>query len=364
MAKIEKSDSGTDKVSSWLVTGDHWSVLKKLLSCAIDSVWISSPYVTCEAVDSITSVLNASGSAVKLRVVFAWPDGEICRAYLDPAALKKLMGRPNTVVEYVHPRPNNLHAKVYLIDGKTALVTSANLTGKGIGTKTDEANSEAGVVICGAEAGKLVSWFDAIKPQVLTDALLPRLLGNVIDCELILQTADMLPPSPQEETVKQAIAAALDHEVKRGALDRFKHLEGHGKQFVRIKFRGVRALRDARVLTSVADENGSLKFFHFDLTSTHHKELKDEELDGLIFVLRASPNVPWSPSADRPTVFVPRETLLGRGAITSAAFGRGKKGQISVKLSQKVDGNWILTVPCLKYREIPVNVSKGRPDKA
>jgi phosphatidylserine/phosphatidylglycerophosphate/cardiolipin synthase-like enzyme len=71
-------------------------------------------------------------------------------------------GKLSAGVEFLHCI--RMHAKMFIIDGETALIGSANLTGAGIGSKSDtRRNFEIGF-LCenAAETAPFMSYFDSI----------------------------------------------------------------------------------------------------------------------------------------------------------------------------------------------------------
>jgi phosphatidylserine/phosphatidylglycerophosphate/cardiolipin synthase-like enzyme len=57
---------------------------------------------------------------------------------------------------------NSLHAKMVIVDRKTAIISSANITGAGLDDGTESANYEAGVVVRGKYIKDVLTFFDAL----------------------------------------------------------------------------------------------------------------------------------------------------------------------------------------------------------
>jgi len=114
-------------MANTLLLARDWSGhLAEVISGATKDLLISSPYVTREGCEFILDNLSSSfKSTGTLRVLTNLTPVNICQGATDPKSLRLLTDNI-THVETTHlPR---LHAKVYLADTESAIVTSANLT--------------------------------------------------------------------------------------------------------------------------------------------------------------------------------------------------------------------------------------------
>ena len=113
-----------------LLARDWNSQLANLIRCASADLLISSPYVTrvgCRFIlDNMSGTFRTGGT---LRVLTNLSPVNICQGATDPGSLCLLTSELANV-ETVHlPR---LHAKVYVADLESAIITSANLTAGGL----------------------------------------------------------------------------------------------------------------------------------------------------------------------------------------------------------------------------------------
>ena len=103
-----------------------------------ESAIIASPFITQAGVDRLASGLSAP-ETVRLDVLTSLDERSLSDGSVDSAALAQLCEQvPGTSVKHLR----HLHAKAYIADGHTSIVTSANLTAGGLGR-----NYELGVAI-------------------------------------------------------------------------------------------------------------------------------------------------------------------------------------------------------------------------
>jgi len=114
-----------------LIAG-HWALQFKQWAAVIERhAVISSPYLTTGPVEELVRELQSRGLAtqVRLDVLTDLSPANVLRRSTDPAALALLMDAvPHARVNHLP----NLHAKVYVADEREAIVTSGNLTHKGL----------------------------------------------------------------------------------------------------------------------------------------------------------------------------------------------------------------------------------------
>ncbi len=103
------------------------------------SAIIAAPYITRQPVERLAAKLRSRRASVRLDLLTNLHADSLIDGSLDVGALVWLCGRvPGTRVRHLR----NLHAKVYVADEHTAIVTSANLTYGGL-----KKNCELGVAI-------------------------------------------------------------------------------------------------------------------------------------------------------------------------------------------------------------------------
>lgn len=124
----------------------HWrDGLSKLLRAARSDVLISSPFVTWRGVSFLREHLPSSFETEgRLTILTDLSSHNVVQRATDPKALQDLAGTAAKITLYHLPR---LHAKVYLADESTAIITSGNLTEGGL-----RLNFEYGVSVVDAAA--------------------------------------------------------------------------------------------------------------------------------------------------------------------------------------------------------------------
>ena len=115
----------------WAVLSRNWKKeLATLLHGARRKLIISSPYVTSQGSQFVLANLTEKArSEVKLRILTDLSPVNIYQGSTDAAALKSLTSVVANVRLLHLPK---LHAKVYVADDDSAIVTSANLTAGGL----------------------------------------------------------------------------------------------------------------------------------------------------------------------------------------------------------------------------------------
>ena len=119
--------------------------LSELLQAAHSDVLISSPFVTQRGVSFLREYLPSSFKAEgRLAFLTDLSARNVVQRATDPEALQDLAGTAAEITLYHLPR---LHAKVYLADDSSAIITSGNLTEGGL-----RLNYEYGVSVVDAAA--------------------------------------------------------------------------------------------------------------------------------------------------------------------------------------------------------------------
>jgi len=175
-------------------------------------LFISSPFVSLEGVRILSDCLD-NKSNLQVSLITNLTVQNIINGATEPAALLELMNQFGHVNISVLGR---LHAKVYLIDDKIGIITSANLTGGGL-----MSNFEYGVLIDDPD----------IVFTIKEDMLNYYALGNVVDkallerlneesqklCEVRRRTDDLIESSTLARLLKQS-TEALQVEMLRNRL--------------------------------------------------------------------------------------------------------------------------------------------------
>ena len=119
--------------SPWAATFDQFA------GSIRESAIIAAPYITGRPVERLASKLGSRRASVRLDVLTNLHADSLIDGSLDIGALAWLCEQvPGTTVRHLR----HLHAKAYVADGHTAIVTSANLTNGGL-----RRNKELGVAI-------------------------------------------------------------------------------------------------------------------------------------------------------------------------------------------------------------------------
>jgi hypothetical protein len=109
-----------------VVSSSIGQTLLDAASEAREELTIVTPFVMRPAFDR---VMDAIPGSVPVRTITRWNPDDVARGISDPSVLEYATVRPDFHVGLVA----NLHAKIYLVDWKTAFVGSANLTDAGMG---------------------------------------------------------------------------------------------------------------------------------------------------------------------------------------------------------------------------------------
>ena len=123
-----------------VLSRDWKGELQNIFLKARNDIIISSPYVTERGTNFVLANLRQEVKAkIRLRILTNLSPANIYQGSTDPVALKSLaLALPHFTLLHL-PK---LHAKVYVVDQKSAIVTSANLTAGGL-----EHNYEYGIKI-------------------------------------------------------------------------------------------------------------------------------------------------------------------------------------------------------------------------
>jgi len=191
-----------------LVTSPWRGVFLELVDSAEDELLLASPFIGAQPLRQVAKTIERKGSAGQLRVdvVTNLAVDSLLSGSLDVAALFHLAtSLPRCTITYVP----GLHAKVYVADDVTALITSGNLTDAGL-----TGNHEYGVLL---RDRTLVS-------RVRTDLIQLSSLGNQVsqDTLAVLTHAaeDLKVLRHRAETSARAdLQAAFDERVERATVE-------------------------------------------------------------------------------------------------------------------------------------------------
>jgi len=147
-------------ISPW--TNEFTDVISKTKN----ELFISSPFVNMEGVKILSDAIQTR-SSVKMSLITNLTTQNILNEITEPSALLELYKQFNQVKVSSLGR---LHAKVYLIDNKIGIITSANLTSGGL--------------ISNFEYGVLIDDRDVIS-TIKEDMLKYYSLGNILDRNLL-----------------------------------------------------------------------------------------------------------------------------------------------------------------------------------
>jgi hypothetical protein len=175
-------------MSTQILTTPIQPLFAKLVAAARKDVFLAAPYVKA----SIASlILEQKQPSTKLSLLTAYRLPDFHRRASDVAALKDLLNAKATVRSC-----QTLHAKVYIFDSTTAIVTSANLTTGGLCR-----NIECGVLL---DDGHIVATLQKTFSNLFIDpddswAVTPKILATT---EAILARAPTIEQPPFEMTEK------------------------------------------------------------------------------------------------------------------------------------------------------------------
>ena len=198
-----------------LLSGSWQPSFIHVVSCARDSLVISSPYITEEGVNLVLSNLHPSFlEDGRLTVVTNLAPLNMIQGSTDPEAVLAFTRGLNRTKIYHLPK---LHAKVYICDQREAIVTSGNLTNGGL-----RLNLEYGVRISDPET----------VADIQTDILEYADLGAVVQPEKLLDYC---------QATKEAKAAFHEQQrtAAKSAQRRFADaLETANEELIRLRLSG------------------------------------------------------------------------------------------------------------------------------
>ena len=191
--------------SPWVIT------FHDLVDAAEEDLLVASPFISRKPLDKIIEIIEDKHSldSIHVNIVTNLAVDSLLNGSLDVAALLHLaQSIPNSLVTYLP----SLHAKIYVADTKVALVTSANLTNRGLA-----GNHEYGVLL---RDPVLVS-------RVRIDLTRYASLGNEVSLETLAaltQAAKELKIGRQEadKSVKAKLRVAFKQSTEEAKLELLK----------------------------------------------------------------------------------------------------------------------------------------------
>ena len=245
-----------------LVTSPWSATFYDLVDAAEEELLVASPFISNQPLKRIVEIIEDKQSldSVHVNVVTNLAVDSLLSGSLDVAALLYLaQSIPNSTVTYLP----SLHAKIYVADTKAAVITSANLTNKGLA-----GNHEYGVLL---RDPKLVS-------KVRTDLTRYASLGNTVS----LHTLTALTQAAQE---LKAVRQRADGSVKAKLRAAFEQLtEGAKLELLKARAKGktTHGIFSDTVLY-LLEQKGPLRTVELHpLVQQIHPDLCDDMIDRVI----------------------------------------------------------------------------------
>jgi len=117
-------------------------------------VCIISPWIT----HLIPEIEDIIPKGVKFKTIMRIEKKNVGTSFFDENVARRLIHLGGGSIRML----NSLHAKMVIVDRKTAIISSANITGAGLGGDTESANYEAGVVVQDNYIEDVLTFFDAL----------------------------------------------------------------------------------------------------------------------------------------------------------------------------------------------------------
>lgn len=238
----------------------------KVVETARRDLLVASPFIKYAQATSVVSRLNSKGVSptIKANIITDLKPDNILTGSLDVEALLAFADSlPHSIVTYLP----NLHAKVYVADGHTAVITSANLTGGGL-TKNFEygamINAPATVASVRQDLRQYASLGATVSRQMLES------LANI--------AADLKELRRQaERSVRQKFQAAFNQKLA-AAKDELLSVRAEGKTTHRIFAETILYLLERGPLRTV-DMHPLVQQLHPDLCNDN----EDRIINGVHF---------------------------------------------------------------------------------
>jgi len=319
--------------------------LVKLAADAREQLILISPWVTRQAVDPLLRVRHKRRP--RTRIVFRWPVQGTEAPLVDVGLLKELLRNRSVDLRYIRDSRSPLHAKLYVADGRQALIGSANLTGGGTGLGAGEPNREACVLVSQNQA--------AYEAADLADALLEesspltRAALRVLERWKAKQPTDWTKPDdppPARDPVHDALVRARE----AGTVLAFEHvLHGSGRYAYEItrKRRKTPVMVKARRSEARERADGHLHY-HQEVHRSDYQNLilprAQRTASSLLFVQTERTEDGELLVEDAPVVLVGLDELFHphKGIVTRSWFTQKKTRRTSGVSLYEGKGGWRL----------------------
>lgn len=139
-------------------------------------IWIVSPWIT----HLIPEIENIAPKGVKFKIITRIDKNDIGTQSFDENIARRLIRLGRGSIKKL----NSLHAKMIIVDGEKAIISSANITRAGLGDDDAEiVNYEAGVVVQGKYVEDAITFFNAMwaKAKSIDDETLNSIIEEAKD---------------------------------------------------------------------------------------------------------------------------------------------------------------------------------------
>jgi hypothetical protein len=282
---------------------------------------------------AVRKLLRSVRKDRRLRFTFAWPAEETDACAISPEGLSEILTAGHEVM-YV-PAGRRLHGKVYVADESKALVSSANLTRRGLGLSA-ESNAEIGIL---TQESSLVddvqAWLDDLPRQRLTLAELELLRAW-------LARGGPPPRTPATEVPRDraVVEQTLRRARRRGLIRAYRHIaRGYGRNAFEVDLPRPRRSVVLRARVSEAAPLRDRLGYHFELTP---KDAALDELHGFVLVA-VSRDRQLLAASEVPTIFLPFRRAIGRKRNQLSTGTLRSAGRSGRRLSLERDAHgWTL----------------------
>ena len=171
------------------VKSPWYSTFDQFVGSIQESAIIAAPYISRLPVERLTKQLRSRCRSVRIDVLTSLRADSLVAGSVDAAALAYLCQRvPGAAVRHLY----HLHAKAYVADGHTAIVTSANLTYGGLWR-----NLELGVAI--TEPDDVAA--------IVDDLLEYGNMGVPVTPEVLVELDDLAEQARQDQAAMDAVVS-------------------------------------------------------------------------------------------------------------------------------------------------------------
>jgi len=248
---------------AWEVLSSPWETrFYDLVASAKQDLLMVSPFISKGPLEKVCQLLTAkeNGPPPKINVVTNLAINSIVSGSLDVMALLNFATAiPEATITYL-PR---LHAKVYVADAHTAIVTSGNLTGGGL-----NGNQEYGVLLRGPEE----------VAQVRADLVRYASLGSLVPLEMLQSLGEATGELKE-----------LRRETDKAVRAKFREILEQRTEFANLELLKVRARGKtthgifSETIIYLLRQRGPLSTFNLQpLIQQIHPDLCDDTVDRII----------------------------------------------------------------------------------